>query len=641
MFDRWGDEFLVNRPKIRTQSAPEVTALATGGFAVAYSDTSRTTAQGGDDTSAFAVRLQIHTNFGGLAAGPFQVNVETVDDQRLPQITTLASGALMVVYEDASNGVQTGGDDLDAALRAQVFSATGARLGSGFLPTAPTGPTVRTQDEAALAALPGGGVAMVYTDASRSSGDPSEAVMLKVLTGAGATQVADQRVNIRTKGAQSEADVAALANGTLAVTWSDASRGAKDIRLSLHDASGARLLDPITVNTITKGEQFAPKVTGLAGGRFVVTWTDGSRTAGDGSDYAVRGRLFEADGRPAGSDFLVNTATTSLQAYPEILGLADGRFVIGWLDRSEGLDTGFDDASGGAIRAQVFNADGSRDGAEFLVNQVTTGFQSDLSMAQLYDGRVIFTYLDTSMGVETDFDDTTAAIRASIFDPRGGRVVWTGTDVSEEYAGTAGHDILSGAGGDDVLLGSSGADYLRGGAGDDSLHGQAGYDTLWGGSGNDRLAGWAGHDRLRGGDGHDTLLGGGKNDRLFGEAGRDRLAGGTGADLLSGGAGADTFVFLGGGDSRPGRFTRDRITDFEQGRDRIDLSALDANLLTGPNDAFSFIGGAAFSGQAGELRAVRGPAKTYVQADFDGDARPDLAVQLHGLYTLSAGDFIL
>ena len=59
--------------------------------------------------------------------------------------------------------------------------------------------------------------------------------------------------------------------------------------------------------------------------------------------------------------------------------------------------------------------------------------------------------------------------------------------------------------------------------------------------------------------------GGGGNDTLNGGAGDDVIHAGTGADRLTGGTGADTFVFVADEGA-------DRITDFELGVDRIDLS---------------------------------------------------------------------
>jgi Ca2+-binding RTX toxin-like protein len=101
-------------------------------------------------------------------------------------------------------------------------------------------------------------------------------------------------------------------------------------------------------------------------------------------------------------------------------------------------------------------------------------------------------------------------------------------------------------------------------SGADTLHGTASADLLKGLGGNDRVYGKSGADRLFGGTGNDVLSGGAGNDRLFGDAGRDVLSGDAGNDLLAGGADADVFRFR-------GPWGSDRIADFENGRDHIDL----------------------------------------------------------------------
>jgi VCBS repeat-containing protein len=156
-------------------------------------------------------------------------------------------------------------------------------------------------------------------------------------------------------------------------------------------------------------------------------------------------------------------------------------------------------------------------------------------------------------------------------------------------------------------------------------------DTLRGLGGKDRLDGNTGDDRLLGGDGNDTLSGG---------KGQDRLDGGAGKDMLTGGAQADLFVFARVGDTTTK--APDVITDFSRKQgDLIDLSAIDARAGTKKNDAFFFIGDAAFSGAKGELRAVIKAGKTFVYGDIDGDAKADLAIQLDGGLVLTKADFVL
>lgn len=196
--------------------------------------------------------------------------------------------------------------------------------------------------------------------------------------------------------------------------------------------------------------------------------------------------------------------------------------------------------------------------------------------------------------------------------------------------GAAGRDSLDGGAADDRLEGGAGNDVLRGGDGADRLIGGAGNDTLNGGPGNDRLEGGAGNDNLQGGAGADTLVGGAGDDVIDGGEGNDLIDAGAGTDVLTGGAGRDTFVWrsiahIGLGD------TRDRITDFARGADRIDLSALD----------LTFRGGNAFSGTAGEVRFAASGGNGLLLIDATGNRSADGAIILTGVTAFDAGDLIL
>src|SRR5947209_5923590 len=117
------------------------------------------------------------------------------------------------------------------------------------------------------------------------------------------------------------------------------------------------------VNSITANYQDDPAITALANGKFVATWVDKSQTLGDsGNDSAIHAQLFNADGSTSGAEFLVNTTTTFYQQEPAVTALSDGGFVATWTDSS---------GANQDVRAQVFNADGVKSGPEFLVNTIT------------------------------------------------------------------------------------------------------------------------------------------------------------------------------------------------------------------------------------------------------------------------------
>ena len=159
------------------------------------------------------------------------------------------------------------------------------------------------------------------------------------------------------------------------------------------------------------------------------------------------------------------------------------------------------------------------------------------------------------------------------------------------------------------------------------------------------ITGTAGNDRLQGTSGNDFLDGKAGNDVLKGGAGNDILYGGAGRDTMTGGAGNDTFLFKAISDMGTTASTRDVITDFTQGQDKIDLSAIDANSKLTGDQAFTFLTGnnQSFSHTAGELawRIDTAHNQTIIQGDSNGDGVHDFEIALNGQLHLTAGDFIL
>jgi Ca2+-binding RTX toxin-like protein len=175
-------------------------------------------------------------------------------------------------------------------------------------------------------------------------------------------------------------------------------------------------------------------------------------------------------------------------------------------------------------------------------------------------------------------------------------------------------------------------------SGIDEFTGTTGADTFLfaGGTGNLVVNMGGGADSVSGGDSNDTLLGGAGNDTLIGGLGADLLVGGSGTDLLTGGLGADRFDF--NDQTEVGKnAARDVITDFTHGQDVIGLRFIDADLNTVGDQAFVFIGAAAFHKVAGELRYSAG----VISADTDGDGLPDFQIELTGAPVLASTDIDL
>ena len=78
-------------------------------------------------------------------------------------------------------------------------------------------------------------------------------------------------------------------------------------------------------------------------------------------------------------------------------------------------------------------------------------------------------------------------------------------------------------------------------------------------------------------------------------------------------------------------------------RDVFDLSRIDADTFAAGQQSFSYIGTAAFSGTAAQVRYYQDPSTnlTYVQAKLAGETSADMTIAMNGLYTLSASNFAL
>ena len=239
------------------------------------------------------------------------------------------------------------------------------------------------------------------------------------------------------------------------------------------------------------------------------------------------------------------------------------------------------------------------------------------------------TYVDSIQGVEnvigTDFDDKlvgdighnelwSGAGNDTINNIGGNDTIHTGTGEDSVLGSSDGEQVNLGDG-DDVARMRGGNDLIEGGLGNDTIAGNGGADTAFGGGGNDTFFmgsqndtayGGAGADTISGGFNADVLDGGADDDRVRGEAGMDQLNGGDGNDLLVGGDNADTFWFF-----DTDATGVDRITDFQDGLDQINLSdwgfASDADVFA----IASMAGGAGqhtrldfTDGSSGEVRAL-------------------------------------
>lgn len=383
---------------------------------------------------------------------------------------------------------------------------------------------------------------------------------------------------------------------------------------------------------------------------------------GPGDDRLINlGTIDGLVGCANGSDFLLNRA-----------------FINGGILFSEGTDTLINRGTiTGQINAigtlRVDNRGGTLQGASAIL--AGSGGVTLLNKGGVVDGGV-----QLGSGIN-QVDNRNGTINGLIFtgdladsiDNRGGTIAQgvqtgNGADVIENRGGTIVGTVNMGLGNDrfgagtntESVNGSDGIDTLdltRLGAVTVALDGSLDnvgvaadsayidFENIAGSlTGANTLVGNELGNAITGGRSADSLAGAAGDDLLTGNGGRDTLNGGTGADTLVGGRGPDTFVFASTTDATVAEF--DRITDFSAAEnDRIDLSAIDANTATTGDQAFTFIGTAAFGNHAGELhliaKTVSASVVNFLEGDVNGDGTADFSIMLQNNAVLVRSDIVL
>jgi Bacterial Ig domain/RTX calcium-binding nonapeptide repeat (4 copies)/FG-GAP-like repeat len=151
------------------------------------------------------------------------------------------------------------------------------------------------------------------------------------------------------------------------------------------------------VNTVTADSQAGGQTVQLAGGRFMVVWTgsfiNDPNAYPSNTNFAnadVRAQIFNADGSKFGGEFVVNTTTAGVQLFPTATHLSDGHVLVTWTDGIGPLFGGVTEPQA-SIRGREYDANGVAVSSEFVIaNAVTNGLE--YGVAATNDGGFVVTY---------------------------------------------------------------------------------------------------------------------------------------------------------------------------------------------------------------------------------------------------------
>ena len=358
-------EFQINTSIQNDQERPAVTGLAEGGFVVTWQSGHLSNGVQG----IFAQRYNADGNEVGFE---YQVSdANATDDQYTPSITSLRNGGYLITWQDGdSDGIS-----------AQLYNSDGRLVGE------------RLHVESGLAlgesvpvaaGLNAGGFVIAWQTVDQ--GKPGNAIHAQRFNIPGpytptpigpVTALTEEfLVNTETNDKQESPSVGHLSDGGFVIVWQSDQQdgygyGAFGQR---YNSDGEPVGDEFQINDNSYPSQKSVTVTGLDGGGFVVTWTQEA-----GSSTEVYARIYNAEGVKTGSEFLVNSYTSSDQSFPNVASLEDGGFVVTWRSKDQ-------DGDNFGVYGQRYNSTGVKQGDEFRLNSHTTDNQLWESVTGLEDG---------------------------------------------------------------------------------------------------------------------------------------------------------------------------------------------------------------------------------------------------------------
>ncbi len=569
---------------------------------------------------------------------PFGVDLGT-------RAVQLAGGNTLVIWQSS---VDTGaGAPFGSDIIGRILSPTGEPLTGEFRVNASH--SSANEGHADIAALPGGGFAVVYEDHVGST----QSLYLDSFDANGTLIPSASTVveSFSYVGPAFDAQITPLSSGSVLVAYNN-HRGAQAIAARTYDFGTGTLSAPVALSpgvpidavTLANGNTvvlrysgasssaqmafdlvsplgavimsstlgLAPPdaaLVGLAGGGFAIAFTGTSYTRQGLSIVVSRYdngvRTYDAQGNfLAYGDFFVSTSGNQAET-PTLAALPNGNFEMVYRDGQGHLHA--IDFSPGAIQLGEF---------DFATRPLLAAIDRiDPVAVGLADGRfaAIWTVGNaTTESVHVEILDTQSTPDAAPFYTPPGQFGTPGDDLISLAVGST--YVAAGAGNDTLIDGAT-ASRLVGGAGDDvyviANAGDAivelaggGHDTVqtglahidipanvedavYTGSGATIIGGNALDNRITGGPGADVLVGYDGDDTLVGGAGAaNELIGGNGNDIYVSNAAGDTIVEYAGG-----------------GVDRIE-TALPIYVLRNQVENLSYIGADGFLGIGNELDNV-------------------------------------
>lgn len=320
--------FRVNSITIGDQEKPQVAALTNGGAVFVW--------QGGKQGFQKIYARFLPATGTNFLSADIPVNTYTNDFQINPSVAALADGSVVIVWSSY------GEDGSLQGVYGRRFTAAGVTNGGEFqINQFP----LNNQRTPSVAALTGGGFVVAWVS-ELQRGTSTVDIYARLFNAAGAATGNEFPVNTVTTNLCANPSVAGSPDGGFAIAWSQKEVSSANSQASQFDTSNASGFSlngwdvyartfnetgaakglPFRLNTLTYGDQFAPKISAF-GKSYLAAWLGFGQ---DGSREGIYGQFFTPSGELAGVEFQVNTANGSRQINPTVSSDGVNRFLVTW-----------------------------------------------------------------------------------------------------------------------------------------------------------------------------------------------------------------------------------------------------------------------------------------------------------------------
>ena len=217
----------------------------------------------------------------------------------------------------------------------------------------------------------------------------------------------DIAVNTYTNDYQGEQSMTTLEDGSVLITWISKNQDGDGNGIFAQRVSqnGEKLGEEFQVNTTSHHHQSSPSVTMLSTGGYIIAW----HSHQDADGYGIFAQVFNENNEKVGSEFQVNTYTSSTQANVALTTLDNNEVIVTWTSVGQ-------DGSVGGIYAQKVSANGTKIDNEFRVNTTTQDYQDNPQIISLLNNQFAITWTSTSQ------DGSGHGIYMQRFDSNGNKI---------------------------------------------------------------------------------------------------------------------------------------------------------------------------------------------------------------------------